>query len=101
MLVIFSQISLMWSQTSMSAFYGFGMAGKLDDPFYAMQATNIGLNAKTYADYSGLFYTIGFLPALIFGGPIIQSLPKAQTLGWCTFIWGSSSAMHGLVSHMW
>ena len=85
----------------MSSFYGYGVDGKLDDPFYAMQKSDIGLTPQSFADYSGLYFTITFLPGLLLGGPIIQNMSKTNALGWCMFIWGACSAAHGLVTEMW
>jgi hypothetical protein len=59
----------------MSSFYGFGIGDKINDPEYAMQKSEIGLNAATYAQYSGVWFTAPYVPALLFGGVITASLP--------------------------
>jgi hypothetical protein len=39
------QVVLLWAKNAMASFYGYGIAGKIDDPFYAMQKADLGLNA--------------------------------------------------------
>jgi MFS family permease len=85
----------------MSSFYGFGIAGKIDDPFYAMQKTDLGLNAQSYAEYSTVYFGMTFIPCLLLGGPIINDWNRKNVLGWCTVLWGVCSVLHGFVTDMW
>lgn len=85
----------------MASFYGFGVEGLIDDPFYSMQMVkNLGLNGTTYGLYSSLWQIITFIPALLLGGPIVNNWNRSSTLGWCTFIWGGCSCLHGIAWNM-
>lgn len=85
----------------MASFYGFGIEGLIDDPKYAMQKADIGLDAKTFAEYSGFFFPVTFIPCLLFGSPIISGYKKTDVLGWCTCLWGVAALLHGLCWSMW
>lgn len=85
----------------MASFYGFGVAGLLNNPEYAMQKADIGLNSFTYAEYSSFWLMITFIPALLLCGPIVQTWPRVKTLGWCCFGWGIASVLHAYTKAMW
>ena len=67
----------------MASFYGYGVEGKLDDQFYAMQKSDIGLDATSYAEYTGFFFSVTFIPCLLFGVPIIERYKKTTALAVC------------------
>lgn len=48
-LLAFSTTTSFWTRSAMASFYGYGVGGKLNDPFYAMQKDDIGLDSKSYA----------------------------------------------------
>jgi hypothetical protein len=85
----------------MASFYGFGIDGLIDNSKYAMQKSDIGLDSKSYAEYSGFFFTITFIPCLLFGGPIISGFKKTNVLGWSCFLWSVAAVLHGLSTSMW
>jgi hypothetical protein len=91
----FSCTACIWSRSAMSSFYGFGIGDKINDPEYAMQKSTIGLNASTYAEYSGIWFTAPYIPTLLFGGVLFSSFPKKAMLGWCTFFLGVAVIGHG------
>lgn len=101
MLLSIGLSSCIWNRAAMPAFYGFGIAGKLDDPFYAMQKDTIGLDSKTYADYCGISFTITFIPCLLFAGPIIADWPQVRTFGVCLTLQGILICLHGSAQAMW
>lgn len=96
-----SACTTLWTKGAMAQFYGFGVEGKSDDPFYSMKLVVIGLNAQSYAQYVGLWFTITFIPCLLLGGPLIEGYKKTNVLGWCTAISGVVTVMHAMVTHAW
>lgn len=56
----------------MAQFYGFGEHGKVDDPKYSMKLVVDGLDAQSYAQYVGVWFSVTFIPCLLLGGPVID-----------------------------
>ena len=100
-LLAFSTTTSFWTRSAMASFYGYGVGGKLNDPFYAMQKDDIGLDSKSYAQYSGFWFNCTFIPCLLFGGPLVTNLKKTTALGWATLLAGVAVAGHGVATEMW
>lgn len=85
----------------MASFYGYGVAGKVDEKFYNMRLAIIGLDPQSYAEYCTFWFSITFIPCLLLSGPIISDWNRIRTLGWCTIGWGCASVAHGFAWDMW
>ena len=92
----------LWTKGAMAQFYGYsGAGGKAGDPFYSMKLVVNGLNAQSYAQYVGLWFSLTFIPSLLLGGPLIDNLKKTNVLGWCTALSGVTTVLHAFVTDMW
>ena len=96
-----SACTTLWTKGAMAQFYGYGVDGKSDDPRYSMKLVVDGLNAQSYAQYVGLWFTVTFIPCMLFGGPLIVDYNKTNVLGWCTAMNGLVTALHSIVTHVW
>jgi MFS family permease len=102
LLISFSSMSMLWSRTVISAFYGYATYGKTYDPEYSMQMNlEYGLQAKTYASLSTVYPAILQILFSLFGGRFVEKYPMKTVIGVCTIGWGLATALMGLTTNVW
>ena len=99
LLISITSISNTWSRSIISAMFGYGVRG-YNDGYYTMIHEVTEFTPETYGNYVGFYYSVTFVPALLFVGHLTQSWNRKLMIGISCFVWGLASYLHSYATSM-
>ena len=76
----------------MPQFYGYGYETDLPQEDFQIAKAIPEFNEDAFGEYIGLYYNIGFFPALLFVAPIVDNFNRKCIIGFCAIIYGFAQA---------
>jgi MFS family permease len=62
---------------------------------YQITSAGVGMDSETYSKYVGVYYNIGYFPALMFVAPFMTRFSRKIVIGVSAIIWGGAIALQG------
>ena len=84
----------------MSSFFGYGVKGKQEDPYYSISHRISDFDSTAYGNYFGFYYSLTYVPVMLVMGHITDHFNRTVLVSLACIMWGVLSYAHSYADNV-